>query len=238
MMIDFRLPQAGEKLEPRQRFVLWHVGWQEYEKIVEAMNEQHVRVTYCRGDLELMPPLPVPKLMRVWFRHLMFVMMEELDLACNGMAQTTLRRQDRNCGLEPDDCYYFASRRKVVDWTTLNLNRDPPPDLVLELDLTRTCVDRMEVYAGLSVPEVWRFDSENWHIYLLGVDGLYQESSSSAIIPYLPKSELMPLVRESLHTRDDRERIRILRRWARECVLPLRQAWQQQQQTPPAAGNP
>ncbi|HTU90223.1 MAG TPA: Uma2 family endonuclease [Gemmataceae bacterium] len=227
MTIDFRLPPAGEKLEPRQRFVLWHVGWTEYEKIVEALNEQHVRVTYSRGDLELMSPLPVHELMKVWFRHFMLAMVEELDLACNGMGQTTLRRRDCNCGLEPDDCYYFASRRKVVDWATLNLDRDPPPDLVFELDLTRTCVDRLGVYAGLDVPEVWRFAGDRWHVHLLGVDGSYKESSVSALLPYLPISAIVPLLRQSLYTRDDRERIRKLRHWAREQVLPLRQAWEQ-----------
>src|SRR3954447_11279037 len=81
MIIDFRLPPPGEKLEPRQSFVLWHVGWSEYEKIVEALNEQHVRVTYCRGDLELMSPLPVHELMKVWFRDFLLAVADELDVA-------------------------------------------------------------------------------------------------------------------------------------------------------------
>jgi hypothetical protein len=50
---------SATKLEPRQRFVLWQVGWDVYEKIVDALNEEHVRVTYDRGDLELMSPPPV-----------------------------------------------------------------------------------------------------------------------------------------------------------------------------------
>ncbi|MGH7173730.1 MAG: Uma2 family endonuclease, partial [Gemmataceae bacterium] len=55
------------KLEARQRFVLWNLGWQSYELIVEALNEQHVRTTYDRGDLELMSPLPIHEAIKVWF---------------------------------------------------------------------------------------------------------------------------------------------------------------------------
>ncbi|HWG46587.1 MAG TPA: Uma2 family endonuclease [Gemmataceae bacterium] len=236
MNIEIRLPSPGKKLEPRQRFVLWNVGWDAYEKIVDALNEQHVRVTYDRGDIELMSPLPIHEAIKVWFGHFMLVLAEELDFPVRGVGSPTFRRRILDRGLEPDDCYYLASAAKVVDWVTLNLDRDPPPDLALEVEITSSCLDRMGVYAGLGVPEVWRFEGEQWHIHLLGIAGTYQESSSSAALPYLPIPEIMPVMLQSLHVGDDRERFRILRRWVRERVLPLRQAWQQQ--TPPAGANP
>ncbi len=231
-------PRQPTKLEPRQRFMLWNLGWDAYEKIVEALNEQHVRSTYDRGDLELMSPLPIHETIKVWFGQLLFVLAEELDFPIRSIAHTTLRRRDRDRGLEPDDCFYLASFAKVADWGTLNLKRDPPPDLALEIDITTSCLDRMGVYAGLRIPEVWRFDGEEWHVHLLGKKRKYQESPVSAALPYLPISEIMPLLQQSLYAGDDRERVRILRRWARERVLPLRQAWQQQQQTPPSGANP
>lgn len=225
------------KLEPRQRFVLSNIGWDSYEKIVEALNEQHVRSTYCRGDLELMSPLPIHEAVKIWFGHLILVLAEELDFPFREMGGPTFRRRDRDRGLEPDNCFYLVSMGQVQDWATLNLDRDPPPDLALEIDITRSCLDRMDVYAGLGVPEIWRFDGEAWHIHLLGAGGAYQESPSSAALPYLPVPELTPLMLQSLHVTDDRERFRILRRWARERLLPLRQSWQSQQSPPPAA-NP
>jgi Uma2 family endonuclease len=225
------------KLEARQRFVLWNLGWDAYEKIVEALNEQHVRTTYDRGDLELMSPLPIHVTIKVWFHHFMLALALELGLSLRSMAQTTFRRRDRDRGLEPDDCYYLASMNAVVDWDTLNLDRDPPPDIALEVDITRSCLDRMDVYAGLGVPEVWRFDGERWHIHLLGADGTYQESPSSAVLPYLPIPEIMSLMQQSLPVANDRERFLLLNRWIHERVLPLYQAWQQQQAPPPAA-NP
>ncbi len=235
MNILIRPPVA--KLEPRQRFVLWNIGWESYELIVKALNEQHVRSTYDRGDLELMSPLPIHERIKIWFGHFLLTLAEELDFPFQNMGHTTLRRRDRDRGLEPDDCYYLDSFAKVADWNTLNLDRDPPPDLALEIDVTTSCLDRMGVYAGLGVREVWRFDDEEWHVHLLREDGKYQESSISAALPYLPISEIMPLLRESLDVGDLRERFRILRRWARERALPLYQAWQQQQSPPPAA-NP
>lgn len=236
--MNLEVKQPPVKLEPRQRFVLWNLGWDAYEKIVEALNEQHVRSTYDRGDLELMSPLPIHERIKLWFGHFIQVLAEELDFPFQNMAHTTLRRRDRDRGLEPDDCYYLASLEKVVDWNTLNLDRDPPPDLALEIDVTTNCLDRMGVYAGFSVQEIWRFDGEEWHVHLLGEEGEYQESPVSAALPYLPISEIMPLLRESLDVGDLRERLSILRRWTRERALPLYQAWQQQQQSPPAGANP
>jgi Uma2 family endonuclease len=220
------------KPEPRQRFVLWNLGWDSYEKIVEALAETHVRTTYYRGDLELVSPLPSHEAVKVWFRYFMLVLGMELDLPFRGMGSTTLHRRDRDCGLDPDDCYYLSSISKVVDWLTLNMNRDPPPDLVLEVDITRSSLNRLDVYAGLGVPEVWRYDGDEWHIHLLGEDEAHRESPSSAAFPYLPIAEIMPLMRQSLHVGDDRALCRRVREWLRERVLPLRQTWEQQH--PPA----
>jgi Uma2 family endonuclease len=236
--MNLEVKQPPVKLEPRQRFVLGNLGWKSYELIVEALNEQHVRSTYDRGDLELMSPLPIHEAIKVWFRDLLMALALELPLSFKSMAQTTFRRRDQDRGLEPDDCYYFGSMSRVVDWNTLNLDRDPPPDLALEVDITRSCLDRMGVYAGIGVPEVWRFDGEAWHIHLLGEDSTYWESSSGAVIPYLPIEEIMPLMQQTLHMGTDRERLLQLMHWARERALPLYQAWQQQQQSPPPAANP
>jgi Uma2 family endonuclease len=232
------LVQPAIKMEPRQRFVLWNIGWKSYELINEALNEQHVRTTYDRGDLELMSPLPIHELIKVWFGQFLLVLAEEIDFPIRAIGQPTLRRSVRDRGLEPDDGFYLASLERVVDWETLNLDRDPPPDLALEIDITSCCLDRMGVYAGLGIPEVWRFSGEQWHIHLLGADGTYQASLTSAALPYLPLTEIMPLLQQTIDIRDDRERRRMLRRWARERVLPLHQAWQQQQPTPPAGANP
>jgi Uma2 family endonuclease len=229
---------AKTNVEPGQHFMLWQIGWDNYEKMIAALSKQNVRTTYDRGDLELMSPLPIHEAIAYWFGHLMQVLAEELDFTCWPVGGPTLRRRDKDRGLEPDDCYYLANATKVRNWAALNLEHDPPPDLALEVEVTRSCLDRMEVYAKLGVPEVWRFAGDEWHIHLLGADGTYQKFPVSAALPYLPVTELAPLMSESLHVGDLRERLRILRRWARERVLPLRQAWQQQQQTPPAGANP
>ncbi|MHB1425194.1 MAG: Uma2 family endonuclease [Gemmataceae bacterium] len=225
------------KIEARQRFVLWNLGWDAYEKIVEGLNEQHVRTTYDRGDLELMSPLPIHEAIKAWFTHFILVLAEELDFPVVEVGGPTLRSRISDRGLEPDDCFYLASAAKVMDWETLNLDREPPPDLALEVEITCSCLDRMGVYAGLKVPEIWRFDGAEWHVHLLGSDDRYLESPVSDALPYLPMPEILPVMLQSLHVGDHRERLRILRRWVRERVFPLREAWQQQQ-TPLAGANP
>ena len=236
--MNILVPPAKIKVEPGQHFMLWQIGWDAYVKFLEALAEHNVRTTYDRGDLELMSPLPIHEAIKIWFGHFLAVLGEELGVPCWPVGGPTLRRRDQDRGLEPDDCYYLANASKVRNWATLDMERDPPPDVALEVEITRNCLDRMGVYAGLGVPEVWRFDGEAWHIHLLSAEGVYEESPVSAALPYLPIPEITPLLQETLHLGDVGERFRILRRWSRERVFPLYQTWQRQQQSPPPAANP
>ncbi len=224
------------KLEPEQRFMCWQIGWEGYEKIVEALAERPIRTTYYGGDLELMSPLPIHETIKVWFGHFLLALSLELHFAYRSMSQTTFRRRDRDRGLEPDDCFYLSGMDKVVDWDSLNLDRDPPPDLAVEVDITSSSLDRMGVYAGLEVPEVWRYDGEKWHIHVLTTAGSYRESVSSKALPYLSLSEINTLFLETLPMADNSERFRIFTSWARERMLPLKRDWEQD--SPSSDANP
>jgi Uma2 family endonuclease len=228
-------PQAA-KPEPAQRFVLQGVGWEGYEKILEVIGERHVRVTYDRGDLELMSPLPLHEVYKKFFGRLLDVLAEELDIRIMGCGSTTFRRQDLDRGLEPDECFYLTSAARVRDWRVLDLATDPPPDLAIEIEITNTCLDRMGVYAGLGVPELWRFDGTTLEVYLLGEGGAYQPAPSSRALPLVPLGEVIPFLQRSLEAGDDRETLRSLRSWVRERVLPAWRAGAGAQQPPEGNG--
>ncbi len=49
----------------------------------------------------------------------------------------------------------------------INLTEDPPPDLVVEVDITHTDINKLALYARLGVPELWRFNGQIWRIYRL-----------------------------------------------------------------------
>ena len=68
-----------------------------------------------------------------------------------------LRRKRHQKGLEPDDCFWIAHEAEVRGKTIIDLRTDPPPDLAIEVDISRSSLDRMGIYAKLRVPEVWRW---------------------------------------------------------------------------------
>ena len=82
----------------------------------------------------------------------------------------------------------------------------------------------MHIYAGLRIPEVWRFDGERLIVNRLRRDGAYREARRSVELPYLPLDEIPMLFRQCMEVQEDRALLRGLREWVRTRVAPLRQA--------------
>ncbi|MGE3805852.1 MAG: Uma2 family endonuclease, partial [Gemmataceae bacterium] len=101
------------------------------------------------------------------------VLTEELNLPCRAGGSMTLRRRRNRRGLEPDRCYWIASAPRLQGKTHLDLRVDPPPDLAIEVGVTRSSVDRMGIYAGIGVLEVWRLDKQGLTFEILN-SGSYQ----------------------------------------------------------------
>jgi Uma2 family endonuclease len=72
---------------------------------------------------------------------------------------------------------------------TINLEQDPPPDLVVEIDITHTDINKLQLYASLGIPEFWRYNGEILRIYQLQNDA-YQEVENSPTFPFLVKTKL------------------------------------------------
>jgi Uma2 family endonuclease len=119
------------------------------------------------------------------------VLTEEFRLPVLQGGSTTLRRRKHKRGLEPDRCFWIANEAKVRGVKRLNLRIHPPPDLAIEIDVTRSSLNRMRVYAKLTVPEVWRLDANALSILLLQPNGKYASSSQSLAFPRVTPSDLL-----------------------------------------------
>ena len=171
-------------LSPEQRLTLHHVSWDTYEKLLSAFGEHRAaRLTYDQGVLEFMVPFEEHEnpsdLIGVFIRTLV----EESNWNIKSLASTTLKREDLKKGAEPDKCYYIQNEY-LVRGRTINLNFDPPPDLVVEVDITHTDIDKNALYAQLGIPEFWRYDGEVLKIYQLQL-GEYQEVTTSPTFGWL-----------------------------------------------------
>jgi Uma2 family endonuclease len=179
------------------QFVLEGVSWQLYEMLLHELAEQRVFVTFDAGRLELMSPSPEHE----WWKSLIGRLIEALALerstAAEALGSTTFKRRDLAKGLEPDECYYLRGAGELRRKREADLTRDPPPDLVVEIDITPRAIDRESLYAALGVPEVWRFDGRTLSVLLLQPDGSYQAAEASAAFPTLRVADVQRFLSEA-----------------------------------------
>ena len=173
-----------------QRFLLQGLSWESYEELLKLLGDQRVRLTYDRGSLELMSPSYRHESSSRLLGRFVEVLTEEFDLDMSSAGSTTFRRQDADRGLEADEGFYIASEPLIRGKSAIDLETDPPPDLAIEADITRSSLDRMSIYAALKVPEVWRYDGSSLTVHHLGSDGRYRPADRSSSFLKLPVGEL------------------------------------------------
>jgi Uma2 family endonuclease len=189
-MVSTRTPSA-------QMVVLKNISWQTFETIIADMGEDRTsRLTYDQGILEIMTPLLPHEYWNRLIERLIFVLGEELNLEIFPAGSTTLKRKDLLRGAEPDSSYYIQNEARVRNKSEIDLNSDPPPDLVVEIDLTSSSLDKLQIYASLGVSELWRYEEGVLRIYQLQ-QGQYVECSDSSTFAKLPLIEIARFLEES-----------------------------------------
>jgi Uma2 family endonuclease len=139
---------------------------------------------------------------------------EEWEIPYEPLGMTTWKLPGAAKGLEADQCYSIQHHAVAREKDVLALDIDPPPDLAIEVDITRSSLDRMAIYAALGVPEVWRYDGRTVSIYQLQPAGQYQAWELSRSFPGLRPTDIERFI-ELGRTTDKIWRARELRDWAR-----------------------
>lgn len=178
------------KPEVAERVVLHGVSWEVYEALLRETDGQHLYLTYDAGDLEIMSPSPDHETWKKLIGRMIELLTLEKDVEVRSLGSTTFKRRDLGKGLEPDECYYVAHESVVRHRRELDLRRDPPPDLVVEVDISHHAVSRERIYAAMGVPELWRFDGQRLEALILGPDGSYRPQDRSLALPWLAVAEL------------------------------------------------
>jgi Uma2 family endonuclease len=111
------------------------------------------------------------------------------------MGSTTMNREDLQRGAEPDCAYYIQNQPKVAG-KTVDFMQDPPPDLVVEVDITHTDIDKNAFYASMGIPEFWRFNGQELKIYALQ-KASYVECDRSPTFAWMQKEYLYSLLEEA-----------------------------------------
>jgi Uma2 family endonuclease len=168
-----------------QRLTLHNVSWATYEGLLAAFGDRRaVRLHFDRGVLELMVPLETHEQPSEMIGLLIRTLATESGYNLKSLASTTLRRKDLQKGAEPDKCFYIQNE-SLVRGRSVDLATDPPPDLVVEVDIYNTDIDKNALYAQMGVPELWRFNGQSLSIFQLTPAG-YTEVAASPTFPWIP----------------------------------------------------
>ena len=165
-----------------QRVLLEGVSWELFENLVRASpNRGAPRFTYDRGQLEIMSPSAEHERLKETTTLLVNIVTEELRINVEAFGSTTFRRLDVGRGFEADSCFYIQSLARVKGKTEIDLRVDPPPDLVIEIDITTSSLDKLSIFASLGVPEVWRYQDARMRIFRLAQGALVEREESAAL---------------------------------------------------------
>lgn len=199
---------------PEQRVVLNNISWRMYEGLLEAHRDRSVpRFTYDRGQLEIMSPSPEHEQIKETVTLLVNIVAEERGVNAEGFGSTTFSREDIARGFEPDASFYIANFSRVKGKTELDLRTDPPPDLVIEIDITNPSLPKFPIFAQLGVPEVWLYQDRAMRIFRLEA-GTYVEQTASSALAGLTSDVLSRFLDES-RTQERLGWLRRVREWAR-----------------------
>ena len=210
-------PTVAEPAIPNflERILLHNIAWDTYESLLADLAEEHVFLTYDQGNLELMSPLPKHDKAGVLLARLIFAYTEIRNIPISSFARTTWRRRGLAKGLEADESFYVKNEPAVRGRTDIDLQKDPPPDLAIEVDITRNTLKKEEIYAALGITELWRFDDEKLVIRQLTPERRYVQTDVSPSLADLPAAEIQRFM-DLRHTMSETAWILSFRQWVQD----------------------
>jgi Uma2 family endonuclease len=177
-----------------QTLLLDNISWETYQRLLADRGERaKPRYAYDRGRLEIMVSSFEPENLKHDIATLVEVIAEELQLDLVGAASTTFDREDLTQGFEPDACFYLQDAARVRGRKRIDLAVDPPPELVIEIDVTSPSLDKFPIFAGLGIAEVWRYNRQALTVFILQGE-TYHEGPASQVLPGLTATILTRLI--------------------------------------------
>lgn len=203
----------AKTLSPSEQIVdLSGISWQTYETLLAEIGDRPIRLRYNRGNLKIMVPSPEHEIYKKVIGRFVETLAEELDVRIEPLGSTTFKRPEL-IGAEPDDCFYIQNISAIKGKKRLDMSQDPPPDLVVEIDITSRSDSTLQIYADLGVPEVWIYNGSRLRINRLESQG-YVECDQSLAFPSVAILELVSFL-EQAETMDYLELVKAFRNWVK-----------------------
>ena len=177
-----QLLDRTELPKPEEKITLYGVTWKQYDTLVSMFMDKFpgLRMTYLEGTLEIMGTSSEHERLKKIIARLLEMYAVEKRVTLNGYGNTTFRKEAKQRGLEPDECYCLGELGEV-------------PDIAIEIAITSGGVDKLSVYQGLGVTEVWFWQNNQFILYRLQKEA-YQQISRSEFLPDLDLALLSQFV--------------------------------------------
>jgi Uma2 family endonuclease len=178
--------------QAEQQFTWYQISWNQYEALLRALGDRRLRHTYVEGALEIVSPSLDHESSKSLLGDIVVTLCRVLHLPRKSIGSTTMKKMRWRRGLEPDEGFYVGEQsvRQMKSRREYDADRDPPPDLIVEIDITNSSDDRIEFYRRLKVGEVWRYRDESVRFYGLIQNGRYRKLNRSRLFPLLTCDEL------------------------------------------------
>ena len=199
--------------------VLRDVSWKMYRRLRRMPANYNIRMTFDRGVLEIRAPSLLHESISALLGNLINVWTLELGIPIRSCRTMTIRRSALQRGFEPDNCYYVQHEPEMWNKTKINFKVDPPPDLAIEVEVSRKLSDKLDIYAAFRVPELWRWSGGKLSVHEFSQDGGYTARETSVCFPGFPVAKAEELVRQ-LGKEHETALVSSFRDWVREHARP------------------
>jgi Uma2 family endonuclease len=172
--------------------------WQDYQALSQQRGDGSIpRIKYRHGEVLLMSPLPKHGRDTSLIADVIKVLLDHVGQEYDAFTSVTMDRPEES-GIEPDYCFYINNWQAVSGKDRLDWVSEPPPDLVLEIDVTS--YSDINDYLLYRVPEVWLFRKTQILIYQLqNTEYILQERSL-----YFPEIQIQDAITHCLQVAYDR----------------------------------
>lgn len=188
-----------EQLPPGSTLVMHDFSWDDYEALLHSVGEATgLRISFDRGTVQVMTISAKHERYADLIHDLVRLLSLRLRIKVLSFGSATMRKRQKEKGSEPDCCFYVQSADLIGSKEELDFSRDPPPDIVVEVDVQHDSSSKLPIYAALGVGELWRYDGQALTIYHLQA-GEYVAAESSRALPMLTARVLTEFLSRSQH---------------------------------------
>jgi Uma2 family endonuclease len=177
------------------RTMLRNISWETYVRLCHENQSRATQMAYFEGDLEIMTVGMLHEQAKGRIHSMVDAIAEALDIDIEDIGQHTYQHLRKKIGFEADLSYYVTGLAALRSKTKLNLVNDPPPNLVVDVDISRSSQRKLLMYAALGIREVWR--CEGLHLRFYRLRGKEYKASRTSILGGVSAAFLTQLLAES-----------------------------------------